>query len=107
MRRRPRVDAPHGAIRDALRRIGCDVLSLAALGSGAPDLLVHAGEGRLLLLEVKDGTKPPSERQLTPAEQRFGVCWPVHVVTSVDEALAIVTGPRVRRGGDHPHGRHP
>lgn len=89
MRRRPRVDGPHGDIRDALRRVGCDVLSLAALGDGVPDLLVHRA-GRWWLFEVKDGAKSPSRRKLTPDERRFAERWPVRVVLSVDEALAMV-----------------
>ena len=55
----------------------------ALLGSG----------GHTLLLEVKDGRKPPSARQLTPAEQKFHARWPgdnLHIVNSVDEALELL-----------------
>jgi hypothetical protein len=44
------------------------------------------------LVEVKDGAKPPSARQLTPDQERWHREWrgPVAVVTSVDEALRAV-----------------
>jgi hypothetical protein len=49
--------------------------------------------GRTLLLEIKDGTKPPSARRLTDAEQRFHDEWPgdnLHIVNSVQEALDLL-----------------
>lgn len=90
MRRRARIDANHEAVVQALRRAGAQVQSLAAIGGGCPDLLV-AKHGKVCLLEVKDGTRRPSERRLTPDEERWHAQWtnhlPVRVVQSVDEAL--------------------
>lgn len=94
MRKRARVDDNHATIVAALRAIGARVLSLAPLGNGAPDLLVKFGNPpSLLLLEVKDGTKEPARRRLTPAEARFHVEWSppcVVVVESVPQAVAAV-----------------
>ena len=75
----------------ALRAIGCTVYSLAEVGNGVPDLLVGY-HGVNLLLEVKDGAKPPSARKLTPDQQQFHATWRGQkvVVTSVNEALAAV-----------------
>jgi hypothetical protein len=39
-----------------------------------PDLLVGYG-GLCLPVEVKDGSKPPSARKLTPDEERFRMNW--------------------------------
>lgn len=89
MRLAARIDANQAAIASALRRAGCNVLSLAALGGGCPDLLVHRA-GQIHLLEIKDGTKPPSKRKLTPHQAIFHRAWPVHLVTSEIEALAAV-----------------
>lgn len=73
----------------ALRDAGVQVLSLAALGKGVPDLLC-AFRGRLVLVEVKDGSKPPSARKLTPDQEQFHKAWadvPLHVVGSPWDAL--------------------
>lgn len=67
MRRAARVDANQAAIAEALRSCGATVQLIHTVGKGCPDLLVGFG-GINLLLEVKDGSKPPSKRKLTPDE---------------------------------------
>lgn len=89
MRLRPRTDANQVTIMKALRQMGCEVLSLAAVGHGCPDLLVCRGH-RLCLVEVKDGAKVKSAQKLTPDQVAFHSKWPVHVVTSLDEAVNVV-----------------
>lgn len=94
MRRAARTDDNQAAIVKALRSAGCGVVSLAAIGNGVPDLLVsrptwpHAW----ILLEVKDGAKPPSARELTPDQVKFheAVRGPCKVVKDVAEALEAV-----------------
>lgn len=87
-------DANHAEIVKALLRHGCDVLDLKAVGNGAPDLLVGRPyyPHHLYLLEVKDGAKPPSARKLTDDQVEFHARWrgPIHIVTSVEEALDAV-----------------
>ena len=90
MRRAARRDDNEKQIIDALRRCGAYVKVIN--DDGTFDLLV-AYHGATLLLEVKDGAKPPSARKLTDAEQKFHDEWPndnLHVVNSVDEALALL-----------------
>ncbi len=89
--RAARVDANQPEIVRALSGIGCSVKSLAPVGSGCPDLLVGY-RGRNVLLEVKDGSKPPSARKLTPDEVLWHRAWrgQVCVVNDVQEALAAV-----------------
>ena len=68
------------------------VQSLAEVGKGVPDLLVGI-HGRLLLVECKDGSKPPSHRKLTPEQEAWHAAWagfPVWVVTNIDQALETV-----------------
>lgn len=91
VRKYARLDANHGAIVTALRQCGCTVQSLAAIGSGCPDLLV-ARNGQMWVLEVKDGNKPPSARQLTEDEKLWHLRWnaPVHVVNSPLEAIKVI-----------------
>jgi hypothetical protein len=88
MRLRAKVDANQGDIVRELRRAGCSVVSLAAVGKGVPDLLVGV-RGRNYLLEVKDGAKPPSARRLTPDQRQWHLLWAGQVltVTSAEDAL--------------------
>lgn len=86
MRFAAKVDANHPEVVKALRGAGANVLSLAAVGKGCPDLLVLF-RGRYQLFEVKDGTKPPSQRRLTPAQEAFHMDW---LVTTVDSAESAV-----------------
>jgi hypothetical protein len=88
VRRAARVDSTHAPIVDALRAIGCRVLSLATIGDGAPDLLVSFRGGRVLLLlecKSKGGT-------LTAAQKKFHGEWPVLVARSPEEAVRLVVG---------------
>lgn len=91
MRRASRLDGNHAAVVDALRAAGIAVKSLASVGGGMPDLLC-ALRGVNVLLEVKDGSKPPSERALTAAEVEFFDTWPgaAFMVKSPEEAVSVV-----------------
>lgn len=92
MRRRAKVDANQPAIVAALRRCGCKVQSLAAVGQGVPDLLVMRA-GRLSLLEVKDPSQDPCKRVLTPAQRDWHAEWtgaPVAIVETVEQALEAI-----------------
>lgn len=93
MRRSARVDTNQAEIVAAFRRLGCSVLSLASLGRGAPDLAVGYG-GLTMLVEVKDGARAPSERQLTPAQRAFRDDWKggVRLVQDFEDvALTVAT----------------
>ena len=91
MRLKAKVDANQKQIVTALRQAGCSVQSLAATGRGVPDLLVGR-DGKNLLLEIKDGSKRPSERKLTPDQENWHSAWrgQIHVVNNPDEALELV-----------------
>ena len=84
-----RRDGNHAEIVKRLRSAGSRVLDLGDVGEGCPDTLVAWG-GQMLLMEIKDGKKPPSARRLTPQQEHFHATWPgpVVVVTSVEQALA-------------------
>ena len=91
MKRAPRLDANHSEIADAFKALGCSVLSLAPMGKGVPDLLVGIGL-RNYLVEIKDGSKVPSQRKLTPDEVKFSRSWKGQwsVIESVSEVLTFV-----------------
>jgi hypothetical protein len=88
-----RRDGNHVEIREALRRVpGCEVFDTGDVGDGFPDLVVGFG-GDIYLLEVKDGSLPPSQRKLTAAEKKFHKKWSyflVEVVESVEQAYEAI-----------------
>jgi hypothetical protein len=88
MRLRARTDANQGDILDALRQVGAEVRSVAALGSGMGDLLV-AFRRRLFLLEVKT-----TRGKLTADQMTFHKRWPVAIVRTVDDALDAIGARR-------------
>jgi len=92
MRRSAKRDANEPEIIAALRAVGCLVQPLSA--PGVPDLLVWSPWHRaLVLLEVKDGSKPASARKLTSDQVAWHKAWdgaPVFVVTNVDDAIEAV-----------------
>lgn len=87
LRRAAKRDANEPEIVDALRKAGCDVARL-----DTPVDLVVGRAGVNYLLEVKDGSKIPSERRLTPGQERFFDTWRGQVakVETLEEALAAV-----------------
>jgi hypothetical protein len=92
MRRAAKIDANQTQVVEALRAAGATVQSLAAVGQGVPDLLVGF-QGQTVLLEVKDGRKPPSERRLTDDQLKWHGAWrggPLAVVDGVDAALRVL-----------------
>jgi hypothetical protein len=91
MRRAAKVDQNQQAIVSALRTAGAVVQSLAAIGNGVPDLMVSF-RGNLFLLEVKDGSKPPSKQRLTVDQQKWHQAWGalVEVVNSPEAALRAI-----------------
>ena len=91
-RRAAKVDANHAQIAADLRTIGASVVSTAGVADGFPDLVVGF-RGRNWLMEIKDGSKPPRARKLTPDQERFAAAWRGHyvVVYSPSDAIRAVT----------------
>ena len=65
-----RTDANHGEVAAAFERLGCSVWKV----NDVVDLVIGYG-GIAFLIEVKDGTKPPSAQKLTPREEKFRKSW--------------------------------
>ena len=91
MRRAARIDANHVDVVKALRAIGASVANTSSIGQGFPDLVVGLA-GRNILVEVKDGSKAPSERKLTPDQVEFKALWRGQwaVAHSPSEAVDVV-----------------
>ena len=93
MRRAARTDANQAEIVRALRDEGCSVTLLHRVGEGCPDLLIGVNQ-KWGLIEVKDGTKSPSQIKRTEAQIRW---WDANVnggpralVTDVEGAVRFV-----------------
>jgi hypothetical protein len=91
MRKYGRRDDNHTDIVGTFRAIGFSVLDTASLGGGAPDVMV-SNHLNTWAIEIKDGTKPPSARKLTKAEETFRDTWQGRyaIIESVDDVLALV-----------------
>lgn len=91
MRRAASVDDNQSEIVAALRKMGATVQPLHTVGKGCPDLLVGYRD-RNLLIEVKDGSKIPSKRKLTPHEKEWHDSWrgQVCVIESVDQLVTLL-----------------
>lgn len=96
-----RVDINQASIVEALREVGASVELLHRVGGGCPDLMVGF-QGVNHLMEVKDGSKPPSKRRLNADQLRWHSEWcgrePV-VVNDACEALATLTQSSESGGG--------
>ena len=96
MRRAARVDASQSAIVAALRQMGATVAITSMVGKGFPDAIVGA-YGQTVLAEIKDGSKPPSRRKLTEAQEPFHATWrgsPVVILESVNAAIILMNNLR-------------
>lgn len=92
---RQRRDHNQQAIINALRSVGAKVKDTSQIGSFVD--LVVSFRGAVFLLEVKRNDVSPSQKKLTPAEQRFHDEWGdvARIVETPEEAL-ITIGARVK-----------
>lgn len=72
--RAKRVDANHGEIIKAFRKLGFAVFDTSSIGNGFGDCVISR-QMKTAVIEIKDGEKPPSARELTPAEKKFRAGW--------------------------------
>tara|TARA_R110000824_G_scaffold352903_4_gene540006 strand:- start:889 stop:1209 length:321 start_codon:yes stop_codon:yes gene_type:complete len=79
MRRAARIDDNQNEIVKHLRDHGASVQILSMVGKGCPDILVGytnaIGVRRTIVLEIKDGNKPPSQQRLTADEEKWFDTW--------------------------------
>jgi len=86
-----RTDGNHTAIRTAFRKLLGDdnVVDTSRCGGGLGDLVITYG-GQILMIEIKDGAKPPSRRKLTKAQKKSTL--PTKLVNDMDDvAQAVAT----------------
>lgn len=88
MRRGGKPDASQAEIVQALRKAGYPVAVISAVGGGVPDLLTLRHDGKtLVLLEVK-----VKGGRIRESQERFASVWPVAVVRTAEDALAVMRG---------------
>jgi hypothetical protein len=87
--RAKKVDANQKGVVAELRKRGFSVGITSSLGKGFPDLII--AKGKTVLVELKDGSKSPSQRKLTPSEKKFIDSWrgEIIVANSIDDILLI------------------
>jgi len=94
MRRKARIDSNQPKIVKILREFGVSVSVTSALGKGFPDIVCGTAKNgkRNYFFEIKDPSKPPSARELTPDEKKFQAEWKgqYDVIETADQALTIM-----------------
>lgn len=86
-----RTDANQTKLVEQMRKIGLSVFITSAVGDGFPDAV--CGHRNInYLFEIKDPSKPPSKRKLTPDEQSFFNTWKgkVFKVETIDDVIKII-----------------
>jgi hypothetical protein len=87
-----RTDRNHREISTACKQIpGVSYFNTHEIGKGFPDIVIGY-KGKNYLVEIKDGTKAPSQRKLTKAEAVFHESWTgqIATITSVDDLLTLL-----------------
>lgn len=91
MRRIAKVDTNHTEIVNGLRKYGASVLNTHQLKKSFDILVGYKGVN--IIMEIKDGNKPPSQRELSDGEQEFKDTWKggeYHVVLSLEDAINVL-----------------
>jgi hypothetical protein len=86
-----RKDANHGPIKQIFREYGFDVIDTAGYTGEMLDILVTLGHHFFEFIEIKDGSKPPSQRKLTTCEKKFIALRPDHctVIETAEQARSF------------------
>jgi len=84
-----RTDANHLEVKRVFEENAQYVIDCANLGAGFADLLVLTRDGALLMIEIKDGRKKPSERKLTKRQCETAKAMGDAFLVSTDNAQAV------------------
>jgi len=90
MRRRGRTDANQTEIVKVFRKLGFSVAVTSMIGQGFPDIIIGKHKCNWLI-EIKDGKKVLSQRDLTDDEEKFISNWKgsVFLVETIEQAIAL------------------
>lgn len=87
-----KVDDNQKTLVKQIRQLpGVTVRHTHTIGEGFPDLAIGF-RGTTYLAEVKDPTKPPSARKLTPDEEKFHAEWTgqIAIIQTIDDVIKIL-----------------
>lgn len=99
MSRAKKVDANQAEIVQTFRDLGARVAITSSAGDGFPDLVVQyrfpfnrypRKALETLLVEIKDGSLPPSKRRLNPRQEEFHTEFVCHIVESVRDVYELL-----------------
>lgn len=90
MMRAAKVDGNSAEIIAAFRKFGCSVLPMHQL-KNACDCAIGLNK-KTVLVEIKDGRRPASQRKLTIGESKFHDSWKgaIHIVEDLSDVIALV-----------------
>lgn len=90
MRRAAKIDDNQNEVVELFRKLGWSVQILSAVGCGCPDIAIGK-HGINIFVEIKDGSKPPSKRKLTPDQVVWHLEWRglVLIVETIDDVIKI------------------
>lgn len=85
-------DDNHNEIVQVFREVGARILETYMVADTGCDFIALLNQ-RVFVVEVKDGSKPPSSRKLTLNEICAREYWAenFHVIESVDDAIKVIT----------------
>jgi hypothetical protein len=93
-----KADSNQKEIVQYFRKMGVDVFHTHTVGGGFPDVVLGY-KGVNMLVEIKDGSKPPSARALTKQERKFHAEWggDVQIVETLDDCLELISKMRAEK----------
>lgn len=92
MRIAAKIDSNQNEVIKSLRQIpGVTIAITSQLGGGFADFLLGY-KGVNFMIELKDGAKSPSQRKLTPDEEKFHAAWSgqISVCNSFEDVFALI-----------------
>ena len=92
-----RKDDNQSEIVAHLRKLGATVQIVSHIAGLGFDIIVAYGDV-VRFVEIKDGSKPPSERQLSDNEKAAEARWPSLYRIIIDEATATELFKEMRHG---------
>ncbi len=96
IRRAAKVDENQGDLVDKIRSMGVSVAITSGAHDGFTDLVIGFG-GITVLVEVKDGSKEPARRKLTPQQVTFHQSFKGAITVIENEEQAIELVRRLRQ----------